>query len=127
MLEDEKILALKKYAEEHEITRDEFMQIYEHSAPLIGDRKDHILYLLYGYRFLYSIENVPHSCKPLTYRIRKLSGSIDNGDSNKYPAPEVMEYVANMLGFVNFKKCGVKINSTDPIPNIEIHEIISIK
>jgi hypothetical protein len=124
IIDDDKILELKKYAEEHEITRDEFMQMYNKQAPLIGDREGHILYLMNGFRFVHSIENVPHTCKPITYRIRKLSGSVNNGSNDKYPAPAVMEYIANKLGFTDFKKCGVKINANDPIPNIEIHEII---
>lgn len=125
IIDDNKILELKKYVEEHEITREEFMLIYNKQAPLVGDREGHILYLPIGFRFVYSIENVPHTCKPITYRIRKLSGSINNGSNDRYPAPAVMEYVANKLGFASFKKCSVKINSNDTIPNIEIHEIIS--
>uniref|UniRef100_A0A6C0C812 Uncharacterized protein n=1 Tax=viral metagenome TaxID=1070528 RepID=A0A6C0C812_9ZZZZ len=125
IIDDDKILKLKKYAEEHEITREEFMLMYNKQAPLIGDRVDHILYLDVGYRFVYSIENVPHSSKPITYRIRKLSGSVNNGGDAKFPSPIVMEYVADKLGFANFRKCNVKINSNEVIPNIEIHEIIS--
>lgn len=120
--EDDKILALRKYAEEHEITSEEFMKIYNKQAPNIGDRQGHILTLHQGFRFVFSIENVPHVSKPITYRMRKLSASVDN---DKYPSPVVMEYVADMLGFVDFKKCRAKLNIDAPIPNIEIHEIIS--
>lgn len=120
--EDDKILALRKYGEEHEITREEFMKIYDKQAPYIGDRDGHILTLHQGFRFVFSIENVPHAFKPITYRMRKLSASVDN---DKYPSPAVMEYVANILGFVDFKKCHTKLNTDAPIPNIEISEIIS--
>lgn len=120
--EDDKILALRKYGEEHEITSDEFMKIYNGQAPFVGDRKGHILMLHWGFRFVFSIENVPHAFKPITYRMRKLSASVDN---DKYPSPTVMEYVSNILGFVNFKKCHTKLNTDAPIPNIEIREIIS--
>ena len=124
IIDNDKFLMLRAYAEAHEITVDEFMQIYKKKLPIIGDRDEHILYLSNGFRFVFSIENVPSGNKTKTYKIRKLSGSVNH--KGKYPHPIVMETIAGLLGFIDFNKCSVKMNGNDPIPNIEIHEIISI-
>ena len=125
IIDNNKIAAWKSYVENHEISIHEFMEIYNGKQPLVGNRDNHILYLDTGFRFVYSVENIPSQCGKNIYRIRKLSGSFHK--EQKYPHPQVMRQIADLLGFSDFTKCQIKINDTDTIPNIEIHDVISIR
>jgi hypothetical protein len=109
----------------HEISLEEILQMSKGLAPLIGNRSSHVLYLPIGFRFVFSIENTPSKDFKNVYRIRRLSGSLDK--PGKYPTPILMQTISEKLGFGPFDNCIIRINDTDPIPNIEINEVIEIK
>lgn len=39
---------------------------------------------------------------------------------------ELMTFISEKLGFGQLDNCNIRIGDTDPIPNIEISEIISV-
>lgn len=113
------------YALNHMIKLDEFMAIYEKKAKLIGDRLEHCVYINPpGYKFVFSLEEVPTTDFKKIYLIKKLSGSLNI--PNKYPSMEFMKAIMEIFEMKPLEQCSVKMNEDDPIPNIEIHDIISV-
>jgi hypothetical protein len=114
----------KDYCLSHEITVEEIIRISKGKAPLIGDRCGHVLILPIGFRFVFSIEYVPSLISSDIHKMRRLSGSSTR--LGKYPSPELMKTIAQILGFSPFEKCIIRLNKNAPIPNVEVDEIIGI-
>lgn len=121
----DKISKWYDWCSSHEISFEEIIRISKSEAPLIGDRPDHILYLPIGFRFVFSIENTPSIDFKSVYKVRRLSGSVNKPGS--YPTQFLMTTISEKLGFGPLDKCIIKVNDMDPIPNIEINEIIEVK
>lgn len=124
IIDFDQIKKWKEYVVNHEITLEEIMRIANKEAKYVGDRPEYVLYVDVGYRFVHSIENVPSLKDKSVYKIRRLSGSIPGSD--KFPSIPVMQEISSKLGFGDWKNCSFRLNSNDPIPNIEIVEVISI-
>lgn len=122
IFDDEKINALKTYAENNVVSRKEIIEIYNGIKPIVGDRDLHCIYLNFGYKFIFSIEEVPSTNSNKTYRIKKLSGSSLRPKS--YPSIESFKIMMEKLGMKPIGECNVKMNVNDPIPNIEVHDVI---
>jgi hypothetical protein len=123
-LDLDKIAEWKDHCLSHEISTEELLKIDNGTAPKIGDRNEHILYAPVGFRFVFSIEYCPSLTSSRIYKMRRLSGSLNKPE--KYPTPKLMGAISQILGFGPLEKCIVKLNDQDPIPNIEINEIIEI-
>ncbi|AGC01593.1 divergent P-loop NTPase [Acanthamoeba polyphaga moumouvirus] len=121
LIDYNKLKLLKEYAENNIIKMDEIMNIYHGKAEIIGNRIDHCVFFDFGYKFVYSIEEVPSTDFKKFYTIKKLSGSVNNGN---YPSVELMKIIMNELDMKDLSECNIKINKNDPIPNIEIMDII---
>lgn len=125
IFDSNKIAKWKKFCVENEISHEETLKIANRTALPVGDRPDYILYLDDGYRFVYSIDTMISLSGTCTYKIRKLSGSVTR--SGMYPSVAVMKEIMHRLDFKGLGECKIIINDHDPIPNIEIHDVISIK
>ncbi|BCS82807.1 divergent P-loop NTPase [Cotonvirus japonicus] len=121
ILDVEKIIDLKHRAESHFIDYKENMAIYNGKAKIVGDRPEHVLFLDPGFKFVYSIEEIPSTDFKKLYTLKKLSGSINNGN---YPSIDLMKIMLEYLGMSELSKCNVSIKHQDTIPNIEIVDII---
>ncbi|AVL94208.1 hypothetical protein mvi_848 [Megavirus vitis] len=121
IIDHDKIRILKEYAENHVIMINEIMDIYHGKAKTIGDRVDHCIFFDFGYKFVYSIEQIPSTDFKKLYTIKRLSGSVNNGN---YPSIQLMKIVMKELNMKDLDDCDIKINKNDPIPNIEIMDII---
>lgn len=124
IIDNQKVFTLKNYAESHEIFSDEILRMAKQELPYVGDRPDHILYLEFGYRFVYSIENIPSNDMKSVYKIRRLSAS--SARTGKYPNDVLMKEISALLGFENFETSTFKVNDKDVIPNVEMIEVISV-
>lgn len=121
----DKLLKWKDWCIEHEISYEEALLIFAGKANPVGDRLGHVLNLPIGFKFVFSIENTPSLDRKSIYKIRRLSGSINKPE--KYPTIELMTFISGQLGFSPLDKCSIRLKDTDPIPNIEINEVINIK
>ncbi|QGR53607.1 hypothetical protein [Moumouvirus maliensis] len=112
--------ALKEYAESHIIRMNDILNIRNGKADLVGDRLEHCVFFDVGCKFVYSIEELPSSDLKKFYTVKKLSGSV-NG---KYPSVQLMRIIMKELNMKDFSECSIKINENDPIPNIEVMDVI---
>lgn len=108
----------------NEITYQEALRIFEGKSSPVGDRPGYTLFVPIGFKFVFSIENTPSIDRKSIYKIRKLSGSLNK--PNAYPTMELMTFISGKLGFGSLDMCNIRIKDSDPIPNIEISEIISV-
>jgi hypothetical protein len=122
IFDDAKINTVKLYAENNIVSKDEIMKIYENNSSIIGDRKEHCIFLDFGYKFVYSIEEIPTTDFKTIYKIKKLSGSCLR--IGRYPSIETMQIMLAKLGMSKLEDCRVLVNSDNTVPNIEIHDII---
>lgn len=111
---------LKEYAENHIIKMNDILDIYNCKAHVVGDRLEHCVFFDVGCKFVYSIEELLSTDLKKFYTVKKLSGSV-NGD---YPSVELMKLITKVLDMKDLSECSIQINENDPIPNIEIVDII---
>jgi hypothetical protein len=120
----DKLLEWKDWCLSHEITYEEALLIFEGKALPVGDRPGYTLYLPIGFKYVFTIENTPSIDRSSIYKVRKLSGSLNKPD--KYPTIELMTFISEKLGFSRLDKHNIRIKDRDPIPNIEISEVINV-
>lgn len=89
--ERQKLLELKKYAEEHVMSFDELIKIFAKIVSPAGDRPEHTLFIPEGFKVVFSIEEQkPGKC-------RHLSVSVDK--EGKLPSVGHVTFLMNILGF----------------------------
>ncbi|ALR83734.1 hypothetical protein [Niemeyer virus] len=120
IIDNEKISKWRSYVESHVITYDDYMKIFRGEAKLVGDRLEHCLFMDYGFKFVYSIEEAPSPDFKKLHTIKRLSGSVDNGN---YPTLQLIKIMLDKLGMKTFDKCQYRINKNDIVPNIEIIDL----
>ncbi|AVL94464.1 divergent P-loop NTPase [Moumouvirus australiensis] len=111
---------LKEYAENHILRMIDILKIYSGKTDVVGDRLEHCVFFDVGCKFVYSIEELPSTDLKKFYTVKKLSGSV-NGE---YPSVQLMRIIMKELNMKDFSECSIKINENDPIPNIEVMDII---
>lgn len=124
---NEEIKALREYGENHVIDYDEVMKIYKGEEKCAGNRNGYTLYLYDGFKLVFSIEWTPMSNMINKVKLKRMSLSSskkDDDGSIRYPNELALESISQLLGFSSLDKCFVKMNKNDPIPNIEIMEIL---
>lgn len=103
VIDDVKIEALRKYAEEHPLKVDEVRRIIDGAAPPVGDRIGYDLGIAVGYRLVFSIEECPKRDGTGTVWLRRMS--MSTGRPGKLPHPAGVEMIAGKLGFPPLKEC----------------------
>ena len=112
---------INDYSIKHEITPTKLSKISKGELPIVGDRKEHTYENEY-FKFVLSIDNTPSFDFKKMYKLKRLSVSRPN--STRYPSLELVKNVTAYLKFSDLEKCNVKINENDPIPNIEVIDIL---
>lgn len=123
-ISDVQIEKVRNYAVNNEITVDEYVDIFHGKKSLVGDREEHVYSNEY-FKFVFSIDHLPKSDFSKIYVLRHLSVSRNCPD--RYPSIGLIQIISKNFGFKNFEECDIKIKKDDPIPNIDITEIISEK
>lgn len=130
IIEDEKIKQLRKFAEENIITFNEFKRIFRKEEKCVGDRPKHIVYLPTKYRLVYSVEYCCTSDRKTKIKCKHMSLSAlkkPEDNEQKYPNMQAVKLICELLGFSSFDsgKIQVDMRKDDPIPNIDVVEILS--
>lgn len=120
----EDLKQLKQYATTHEITIEEYAQIYKRQKPFVGDRKEY-MYTNDYYKFVFSIESMPSLDFKKIYNVKRFSASVNI--PNKYPSVELVRMIIKYLGLNDLEKCTRNVNENDIIPHIEIVDMIGEK
>jgi hypothetical protein len=113
VIDDKKLAALRKFAEEHPIPADEVRRIYERKAPPAGEREGYDLDIDFGYRVVCSIEECPLKDGKGTVWLRRMS--MSTGRPGKYPNPVGIEEIAGKLGFPPIRQCQFGMEGNDTI------------
>lgn len=109
IIDDEKLRALRSYAENHPVTFQEMQRIIEGEVPPVGDRDGYTCFLDYGFKLVYSIEE--HPCKTGgTLWGRHMSVSLDEPTGTRVPSIIAVELLCKALGFKPLKECYVNFN-----------------
>lgn len=131
IIDSEKVEKLKLYAEANIITFNEFKRILRKEKKCVGDRKPYTVYFPTNFRLVYSIEYCCTTDMKTKIKCRRMSLSIinnevTNNEEQRYPHIEVIKLIADMLGFSPLEsgKVRVDIRKEDPIPNVDVIEIL---
>ena len=107
-IDDEKLTALREYAEAHPIPIAEIRKIIAGTAPCAGDRDGHVLNMDVGYRLVYSIEEMPADGETFsevpteTVWFKRMSMSAQPG---RLPNKHAIRLVSERLGFPPLEEC----------------------
>lgn len=112
------LLSLKKYAEENAYSMDDLLDMYNKQKPVPGDIKEHVRYIPFGFRVVFSIEN------QIKAQVKHLSVSIDT--DNLLPGIPAVELIMEEIGFTKkFEECLVRIEEVSEtkkaVSIMEIH------
>jgi hypothetical protein len=117
VIDDKKLAALRRFAEEHPIPADEVRKIYEGTAPPAGDREGYGLDIDFGYHLVMSIEECPLKDGTGTTWLRRMS--MSTGRPGKYPNPVGVEEIAKTLVFPPLSQCVVGADDDVIVVNAE--------
>jgi hypothetical protein len=108
IIDDNKIEALKVYAEAHPIAVAEMWRVMNDEAPCAGDRAGHMIDIPPDFKLVYSIEETPTTDGTPPVWLRRMS--MSSGRPDKYPHPAALEVIGGKLGFPPLDECWVTID-----------------
>lgn len=123
-IDSDQIAKLRKYAEEHPFTFENFKNMYHKKEKVAGDRKEYYIFIPIDCKLVFSIEWFCNMEQTEKYMCRRMSVSANKG--TRFPPFQALEYIASLLGFSSLTpdKVQIRIMDKDPIPNIDILEIL---
>jgi hypothetical protein len=117
-----RLFEIRDYSDANPYSTDDLLDMINGTIPLAGDRKEHSIFLEFGWKIVYSTHiqsNIGH--------IRQMSISLKK--SGALPNPHVVEIVMALLGFKNgLSKCKTDLedcgNGVQAVNVVEVIEII---
>lgn len=129
VIDEKKILELRKFAESHFISIIEMHQIAEGEVAPVGKRDGYDCDVDFGYRVVFSIEEHPRDKKDPTKGTAWLRHmSISQAEPGRSPSPITMGLVGDLLGFpmndheLNYEKCQIWMEGENPNAVCEVEK-----
>jgi hypothetical protein len=104
VIDDAKLKALRTYAEEHPVPLTELREIIEGRKPCVGDREGYTIFLDFGFKLVYSIEEHPRTDGGTTWG-RHMSVSLTEPTGQRVPSIVAVQLLAQALGFKPLNEC----------------------
>jgi hypothetical protein len=104
VIDGEKIKALREYAEAHRISLDELLKIKEGKLPCVGDREGYTIFLDFGFKLVFSIEEHPQTDGGTIWG-RHMSVSLTEPTGTRVPSIHAVRLLYMELGFKPLEQC----------------------
>lgn len=120
IIDNNKLKALKEFAESHPIHYEEMKQIAEGTLPPPGDREGYICLLDYGFKLVYSIEEHPRKDGKGTIWGKHMSMSLEELTGTRIPSIIAVQLICQALDFKPLEQCWVNFNQNFKPQYVEV-------
>lgn len=129
-IDETAIKNLRIYAEAHPFSFEDFKNTYNKKAKCAGDLKEHYIILPVHYKLVYSIDWCCSADRTMKFMCKHMSmSSMRESEEQRYPNEIALRTISKLLGFSPLESNNVIVQKKDkdPIPNIDIVEIIKME